>query len=1488
MEFVELYDGGVGTTSLSGLVVVFYNGNGDTSYAAFDLDDRNTDGAGYFTLGNTTVPGVDLVFNNDSLQNGADAVALYVGDFSQFPIGTPVTTTNLLDAIVYDTDDVDDPGLLVLLNAGQPQVNENTGGGGVVNSNQRCPNGTGGQRNTNTYGQFGPNPDGVNTCTALPTSTPTITQTPSGATATVTSTPGAQLRIRQIQGAAHISAYNGQAVSNVPGIVTARGTNGFWMQDPAPDADDETSEAIFVFTSSAPTVNVGDSVTVSGNVAEFRPGGSGSTNLTTTEITGPIIALVSTGNPTPTAVIIGTGGRIPPNNVIDDDATGDVETSGTFDAATDGIDFYESMEGMRVQVNNPVAVSPRNSFGEIAVLGDDGANASVRTNRGGIVIRPGDFNPERVILDDVLISTPNVHVGDHFSGPARGVLDYSFGNFKLLITASLTRVTGPIAREVAATPVANQLTVGNFNVENLDPNDGPAKFNALAGLIVNNLRSPDILALEEIQDNNGAINDGTVAADVTYNMLIAAIQSQGGPTYQFRQIDPLNNQDGGEPGGNIRVGFLYRTDRGVGFVDRPGGNATRDTLVLSGPSGPYLDISPGRVWPTATAWTSSRKPLAGEFTYNGHTLFLIANHFNSKGGDHPLFGRFQPPVLNSEVQRTQQAQLVNNFVDQILAIDGNAKVIVLGDLNDFEWSTPLVTLTGGVMQVLIERLPQPERYSYVFDGNSQSLDHIVVSNALSNTVPIIYDIVHINSEFYDQESDHDPSVAYLSLPAGATATPTAACAIVEIASKDVPKTIGPNLGTVTTSTLTVAQSLIIDKIEVVGVNITHTFANDLDVFLINPSRTITVELFTDLCGSLPWPEGSTGFTLNQRSSNLIGSACPPGQDVYRPEGNLDALVGTQAQGVWELRIVDDANQDNGGLLGWGLRFTSGAGCVTKTPNPSFTPTVTRTPTNTRTPTLTRTVTQTRTATSVASTATNTTVAATATGTGTGVPSTATVTGTAGASPTGTVCPPGQQLLLIPDWTADRVMAFDPVTGNLVNADFIPTDAVNLASPKNAILSAAGNTILVSDQIRDVVQEFSLAGTFIRTFAPAGGPNPAILDNILGITLRPNGNLLVTVTGGANTDSVAEFDTNGNYIGNFIAQTSGGVDGPFDILYRTTTTGTDYLVPAINSDAVHRYSDTGSFLNIFAPVNSFPEQISLGRVPGNVLVANFSGTQTGILEYTEDGTFVGRYTGATGNRGVYELPNGNFLTTTGTSVVEVNRSNQIVSTKATGVNAQYIELVSIGGACGTPTVGPSNTAVSTATRTNTATVTVTRTSTPGACQITEYKSADVPKTIGPTNPVTSTLNIAGSGILDKVEGSGIVISHTNPSDLDVFLISPQGTRVELFTDVCGSGDWLAGNTYFDLNQSAANLIGSVCPPRSGTSTGRVFYRPEGNLDALVGQNANGVWTLEITDDTPAAENGVLYGWGLRITRGGVCPTKTPNPFTSAPVPSSGDQ
>ena len=302
---------------------------------------------------------------------------------------------------------------------------------------------------------------------------------------------------------------------------------------------------------------------------------------------------------------------------------------------------------------------------------------------------------------------------------------------------------------------------------------------------MDNLRAPDIVALEEVQDNDGPTNNtGPTAndANLTYQTLIEAIQRVGGPRYDYRQIDPQEDQDGGEPGGNIRVGFLFRADRpGLRFVDRADRSAdlscstqptdercaTTATTVLRQGRRARLSLSPGRIDPTNSAFENSRKPLAGEFRFRGRRLFVIANHFNSKGGDDPLFGRFQPPERSSEEQRRQQAQIVNAFVANILQIDPEANVVALGDFNDFEFSPSLKILETGSpdgsgsreLYNLYETLPANERYSYVFQGNSQVLDHTLVSRNLRQDAAVEYDVVHVNAEFADQISDHDPQVS---------------------------------------------------------------------------------------------------------------------------------------------------------------------------------------------------------------------------------------------------------------------------------------------------------------------------------------------------------------------------------------------------------------------------------------------------------------------------------------------------------------------------------------------------------------------------------------------------------------------------------------------------------------------------------------------------------------------------------------------------------
>jgi endonuclease/exonuclease/phosphatase family metal-dependent hydrolase len=441
---------------------------------------------------------------------------------------------------------------------------------------------------------------------------------------------------------------------------------------------------------------------------------------------------------------------------------------------------------MLVEVQNAIVVGTKR-FDEIQIVGDNGANATTLSPRGTIVISDGDFNPERIIIDDAIIANePFASVGYAFTDIVTGVMDYSFGNFKLLNAVPLPPLTsgGLLSETSPLVGTADQLTVASFNVLNLDPGD--STFAGLADEIVNYLNAPDIIGLQEIQDNNGATNDGTVDASLTYMTLITAVLDAGGPQYEFRDIAPVDLADGGEPGGNIRVGFLFRPDR-VTFVDRPGGTATNATTPTMGANGVELTFSPGRIQPNDAAFSNSRKPLAAEFIFNGHTVFVVANHFNSKGGDDPLFGSTQPPVLGSEAQRIQQAQIVHDFVDSVLTLAADANVIVLGDLNDFQFSLPLQTLKGSILDNLTEHLAANEQYTYIFDGNAQALDHILATFDLADFADI--DVVHVNVE-YDASvhpTDHDPVLARFSLPVAADVAPTAVTLT------------GPNTGEVNTT-----------------------------------------------------------------------------------------------------------------------------------------------------------------------------------------------------------------------------------------------------------------------------------------------------------------------------------------------------------------------------------------------------------------------------------------------------------------------------------------------------------------------------------------------------------------------------------------------------------------------------------------------------------------------------------------------------------------
>ena len=605
------------------------------------------------------------------------------------------------------------------------------------------------------------------------TPSPTASGSPGGGGGTPPPTAGA-VRIHDIQGDSWISPYNGKQVTNVPGIVTAlrtSGSLGYWIQDPDPDSDPATSEGVFVYTDAAPAVAVGDSVLVSGKVAQYYPLASGDTdattsNLSVTEIESPTAVTLSTGNPLPAPIVL-TPTTVP-STYAPDLGGGNIEST-PITPARSALDYYESIEGMRVELDNAQVIGPSDTYGEQYVTSQPGAD---RTFRGGAELTGENLTPPgriEVVADNG--ANPEVNVGDEFSGATVGTIDYSqYGGFLIAASTLGTVVHNNLAPTVAKPPTKQQLSIATYNVENLAPSDPASKYQALAAGIVKNLGSPDIIAVEEVQDNSGATDDGTVAADQTIAKLTAAVAAAGGPQYSYREIDPVNDQDGGEPGGNIRSVFLFN-QAAVGFVDRGSSSVDRSTTatqVVEKHGQPDLTLSPGRIDPANPVWQASRKPLVGEFSFHGQTVFVIANHFVAKLGDQNQDGRYQYPQQSSQIQRSGQAQVEHDFVQQILSIDRRADVVVVGDLNDYQFSPALASLETGssdgsgpaILKDLITTLPKNQQYTYDYEGNSEVLDHILVSPGINS---FDYQVVHINAEYANQTSDHDPQVADLKL-----------------------------------------------------------------------------------------------------------------------------------------------------------------------------------------------------------------------------------------------------------------------------------------------------------------------------------------------------------------------------------------------------------------------------------------------------------------------------------------------------------------------------------------------------------------------------------------------------------------------------------------------------------------------------------------------------------------------------------------------------
>lgn len=532
--------------------------------------------------------------------------------------------------------------------------------------------------------------------------------------------------IMAIQGEGHVSSFVGQPIITT-GIVTAVDTNGFYLQDPNGDGNARTSDGIFVLTRTAPTVKVGDALSLTGDVGEYKPSETG---LSVTQIEASAISVVSSGNPIPAALLIGVGGLLPPTESIDSDGLT------IFNPETDGIDFWESLEGMRVTIDSPIAVANSNEYGETDIVASGGAGATGINERSGITISPGDYNPEKIQLDDRLVAQPTLSTGDILA-PITGVVNYSFERYEVLATEAAVITTDRTLTDnnTVLKGDANYVSIATYNVENLDPSDN--KYSILAQDIVNSLKAPDIIALQEVQDADGASNGSNLSGASNVQGLIDAIKNISGLVYTYVEIAPTAaNTTGGEANGNIRNGYLYLSER-VSLVD--------------GSLGLIEDV----------AFAGSRRPLVATWSFNDQEFTTVNVHFTARLGSDPLWGDAQPPRDGGDASRTAQAAAVGDYVFDIVSADASKQFVLLGDWNGFYFEKAQTQLTdGGVFTNLSTLLPEAERYSYLFDGNSQLIDNMLVTGGLLTGAK--YDAVHINAEFTgSRPTDHDPQVALL-------------------------------------------------------------------------------------------------------------------------------------------------------------------------------------------------------------------------------------------------------------------------------------------------------------------------------------------------------------------------------------------------------------------------------------------------------------------------------------------------------------------------------------------------------------------------------------------------------------------------------------------------------------------------------------------------------------------------------------------------------
>lgn len=563
--------------------------------------------------------------------------------------------------------------------------------------------------------------------------------------ATIFSIISTAITIPEIQGEGMVSSYEGKKVDKVEGIVTnifkSKYNKGFYMQDNG-DGNEKTSDGIWVETKE--TVKIGDKVKVSGIVKEIQFSKFNKSNPTETSIQATNIEIVSS------------------NNKVK------LTTLKEFTNIPDIVRYFESLEGMLVKVDKPLVTGIDYKYSNVYLTYGKVENSNIY---GGGIYSYNNEQPNRIkymqglsesFSEDQLM----VHTYDKVKNYLIGNVSFDYDMWTLRgqkLNKDMFTSQNHKPEILKYDYDSSKLNVVSYNIENFHRNMIEGRVEKLAKEVVETLKKPDILTLIEVMDDNGPESESSETTAVeNINAIIREIVKAGGPKYEYMTVNPEHLQDGGWPKANIRNVILYRKDR-LKAVSLNQGTTKKDTDIIKKGSKVKLTYNPGRLGNNDENFKDVRKPIVAHLTFKGKNVFVIANHLKSKRSDDKLWINDQVKVRRSEKVRIPEGEIIGKFMDKILSYDKNAIVLSMGDMNDYEFSPTMKKMVGENFISSAYLVPLNTRYSYVFQGVTQVLDHIVLNKKYAKDAKAQY--IHINSEFTEKQgrfSDHDP--VFIQIP----------------------------------------------------------------------------------------------------------------------------------------------------------------------------------------------------------------------------------------------------------------------------------------------------------------------------------------------------------------------------------------------------------------------------------------------------------------------------------------------------------------------------------------------------------------------------------------------------------------------------------------------------------------------------------------------------------------------------------------------------